>query len=516
MSKRKLLQLVEEKLVDGWDDPRMPTLAGLRRRGYTPEAIRAFCERIGVAKANSVVDVALLEHTVREDLNQQGAARARRAAAAQAGDGELARGAGGDLEAPYWPRDVGKEGSRELPFGRELWIEHDDFAEPPPKGWHRLSPGAEVRLRYAYVVRCTGVVRDAAGEMVEVRCTYDPETRGGAAPAGRKVPGTLHWVSAAHAVDVEARLYDRLFGAEQPDLAGDWRQGLNPDSLQVIAGAKGEPGLATAQPGSRFQFERQGYFYLEPEAAREGRRVFNRIVTLKDTWAKVARRHEDDKARAARQQERRHQAEIAEEVKFMVEERGAIEHPPGPREILSEDLAALRDRGVDLDAARVLIAQPALLAFFDQALAAGAPPRALANWLTNEVQRELEAAGIDLARSALRSAELAELLAMVEDGTLSATAAKALLGDLVRHGGSPRALVAARGLAQVSDECALGEAVARVVDREPANAAAYRGGRSGLLGWFVGQVMNETGGRANPQLVQRLLQERLEGGKGGE
>ena len=510
MSKRRLLELVESELVEGWDDPRMPTLSGLRRRGYTPEAIRAFCDRIGVAKAHSVVDVALLEHTVREDLNTTAprvlcVLRPLKLVVENWPANRVET-----FEAPYWPRDVGKEGSRELPFGRELWIERDDFAEVPPKGWHRLSPGAEVRLRYAYVVRCTGVVKDEAGEVREVRCTYDPETRGGAAPAGRKVPGTLHWVSAAHAAEVEVRLYDRLFRDEQPDLAGDWRQGLNPDSLQVVHRARAEPGLAFSRPAERFQFERQGYFYLEPEAAREGRRAFNRVVTLKDTWARLARRHEDDEASVVREQQRRHREPIAEEVKSIAKKEASI---------VSGEVATLRERGVDLDAARVLAAEPPLRSLFDAALAAapassGVTPRTIANWVTNEVQRELDAAGGRETR--LRGEALAELLVMVEEGTLSATAAKALLADLVRDGGSPRALVAARGLAQVSDETALSEAVARVIDREPANVAAYRGGRSGLLGWFVGRVIKETGGRANPQLVQKLLLERLGLPKAGE
>ena len=506
MSKRKLLELVESGLVQGWDDPRMPTLSGLRRRGYTPEAIRNFCDRIGVAKAHSTVDVALLEHAVREDLNTKAprvlcVLRPLKLVVENWPEGKVEH-----FEAPYWPHDVPREGSRTLPFTGELWIERDDFAEVPQKGWHRLAPGAEVRLRYAYVVRCTGVVKDESGEVVEVRCTYDPATQGGAAPAGRKVPGTLHWVSAAHAVDVEVRLYDRLFRDEQPDAAGDYRQGLNPDSLQVIAGAKAEPGLADAEPGSRFQFERQGYFFLEPgSSSREGAGtlVFNRIVTLKDTWAKLAQRQAPAETGAAKRQPKR----------AAPSEQAASAKPggDGAQPAVPAEAAALQvSHGIAEEAARVLVTQPALRQLFDDAVANGAAARPAANWIANELQRELESAGVGAEAAPFDGRALAELLALVDSDALSATAAKAVLAELVRSGGSPAAIVAARGLAQVSDEAALGDAVGRVVAREAANAVAYRGGRSGLLGWFVGQVMKETGGRANPQLVQRLVREHLD------
>ncbi|HEV8237997.1 MAG TPA: glutamine--tRNA ligase/YqeY domain fusion protein, partial [Thermoanaerobaculia bacterium] len=523
MSKRKLLELVESGLVQGWDDPRMPTLSGLRRRGYTPEAIRNFCDRIGVAKAHSTVDVALLEHAVREDLNTKAprvlcVLRPLKLVVENWPQHQVE-----SFDAPFWPHDVPKEGSRPLPFSRELWIERDDFAEVPPKGWHRLAPGAEVRLRYAYVVRCTGVVKDERGEVVEVRCTYDPATQGGAAPAGRKVPGTLHWVSAAHAVDVEVRLYDRLFRDEQPDAAGDYRQGLNPDSLAVIAGAKAEPGLAAAEPGSRFQFERQGYFYLEPESSQgdgAGKPVFNRIVTLKDPWAKLsANVVAGDKVQA----KVKHAAKLSErlvagdKVEAEVEhaaERKAVDPLGGLSLVQRETVATLLSAGVGVESARALAAAPALQRLFDEAVAAGAPSRPAANWIANELQRELESAGVGAEAAPFDGGALAELLGLVDSGTVSATAAKTVLAELVRTGGSPSAILVERGLAQVSDEAALAGAVGRVLTRESANVAAYRGGRSGLLGWFVGQVMKETGGRANPQLVQRLVRERLDADAG--
>ncbi len=290
MSKRKLLQLVAQGHVHGWDDPRMPTLSGLRRRGFTPEAIRDFCTRIGVAKKENVVEMALLEECVRQDLNR----RAPRAMAVlrplkivleNYPEGQVE-----EMSVVNNPEDP-STGTRQVPFGREIFIERDDFLEDPPKKFFRLAPGREVRLRNAYLVTCTGVVKDAAGEIVELRCTYDPATRGGDAPDGRKVKATLHWVSAAHAHEAEVRLYDRLFTEADPDghLDRDFLEFLNPHSCEVIDRARIEPSLATAPAGSRFQFERTGYFSVDPDS-RPGRQVFNRTVGLKDTWARITAR----------------------------------------------------------------------------------------------------------------------------------------------------------------------------------------------------------------------------------
>jgi glutaminyl-tRNA synthetase len=288
MSKRKLLALVERKLVNGWDDPRMPTLAGFRRRGYTPEAIRDFCARIGIAKKENVIDVALLEHTVREDLNR----RARRALVVIRPLRVVIENHAEDrtetVDAVNNPEDPGA-GTRRIPFSRVLYIERDDFMEAPPKKFFRLSPGAEVRLRYGYILKCERVVKNAAGEIVELRATIDPESLSGAT-AARRVKGTIHWVSAAHAVDAEVRLYDRLFASEDPSDEGrDPLTDLNPTSLEIVRGCKAEPALAQVNPSERFQFERQGYFSVDPDS-RPGAPVFNRTVTLKDTWARIAGR----------------------------------------------------------------------------------------------------------------------------------------------------------------------------------------------------------------------------------
>jgi glutaminyl-tRNA synthetase len=289
MSKRRLLELVKEGFVRGWDDPRMPTLCGLRRRGYTPEAIRNFCARIGVAKVDSVIDIALLEHCLREDLNRRAprvmaVLRPLRLVIENYPEGQVE-----ELDAVNNPEDAGM-GTRKVPFGRELWIEQDDFRLEPPKGYYRLSPGKEVRLRWGYLVTCTGVEKDPnTGRVIAVRSTYDPATRGGNTPDGRKVKGTIHWVSAAHAVPAEVRLYDHLFTKPNPDevAAGqDYKSNLNPASLETLAGCRLEPGLAAAKPGDRFQFERLGYFSVDPDSA-PGSLVFNRTVSLRDTWAKI-------------------------------------------------------------------------------------------------------------------------------------------------------------------------------------------------------------------------------------
>ena len=290
MSKRKLLQLVREKHVDGWDDPRMPTISGLRRRGYTPASIRAFAEEVGVAKFNAIIDVVRLENAIRDELNRtaprvMAVLRPLKVVITNYPDDQTEQ-----LDAVNNPEDPAA-GTRQVPFSRELYVEQDDFMEDPPRKFFRLAPGREVRLRYAYFITCQEVIKDDAGNIVELRCTYDPATRGGDAPDGRKVKATLHWVSARHAIDAEVRLYDRLFTRENPDdgkTGQDFLAFLNPQSLEVIPHAKLEPALRDAAVGARFQFERLGYFCVDARYSQPGKPVFNRVVTLKDSWAKAA------------------------------------------------------------------------------------------------------------------------------------------------------------------------------------------------------------------------------------
>jgi glutaminyl-tRNA synthetase len=291
LSKRKLLRLVNEKLVSGWDDPRMPTIAGMRRRGVTPEALRAFCDTIGVARKPARTELATFEHAIRNDLNMRVprvmcVTRPLKVVIENYPEGQIE-----ELDASYYPHDVPKTGSRKVPFSRELYIERDDFMEDPPKKFYRLALGREVRLRYGYFITCTDVVKDAAGEVVELRCTYDPATRGGDSPDGRKVQGTIHWLSASQAIDCDLRLYDKLFTIPDPDAVEEGRDFLsvlNPESLVVIGGAKIEPSVAGDPLGTRYQFERTGYFVGDPVSESAGGRLtFNRTVTLRDSWAKI-------------------------------------------------------------------------------------------------------------------------------------------------------------------------------------------------------------------------------------
>lgn len=290
LSKRKLLQLVTEKHVSGWDDPRMPTISGLRRRGYTPSSIRNFCDGIGVAKMNSIVELGVLENSIREELNKSAPRAMAVLRPLKLVITNYPARATEDLDAVNNPEDP-SSGTRKVPFGRELYIESDDFREVPPPKFFRLSPGKEVRLRYAYFVKCTDIVKDkSTGAVTQVNCTYDPATRGGDSPDGRKVKATIHWVSAAHAHEAEVRLYDSLFIKRDPDEApegSDFRANLNPNSLEILQSCKMEPSLKDAVPGSRYQFERLGYFYLDPGVPSGAKKVFNRTVSLKDAWAKA-------------------------------------------------------------------------------------------------------------------------------------------------------------------------------------------------------------------------------------
>jgi glutaminyl-tRNA synthetase len=290
MSKRILLRLVNDGIVSGWDDPRMPTVAGMRRRGCTPEGLRAFVEAAGVSRKPQRTELATFEHAIRNDLNMRVprvmcVVNPLKVVIENYPEGQVE-----ELEASYYPHDVPKTGSRSIPFSRELYVERDDFMENPPKKFYRLAPGREVRLRYGYFITCTSVVKNDAGEITELRCTYDPATRGGDSPDGRKVQGTIHWVSAAQSLDCELRVYDKLFSVAEPEVAGegvDFVSLVNPESLVVVRGAKVEPSVGGDAIGTRYQFERTGYFISDPIDSRDGRLVFNRTVTLRDTWAKI-------------------------------------------------------------------------------------------------------------------------------------------------------------------------------------------------------------------------------------
>jgi len=507
MSKRKLLLLVKEGRVSGWDDPRMPTLAGLRRRGVTPEAIRAFSDRIGVAKANSTVDLAALEACVRDDLN----VRAPRAMAVldplRVVIENYPEGRAEAFEVPSWPPDVDKVGARPVPFSRVVYIERDDFMEHPPRKFFRLAPGREVRLRSAYLVTCIEVVKDDRGEVVELRCTYDPASRGGNAPDGRKVKGTLHWVSAADAVDVEVRLYDRLFAVESPGAGGaDFHTDLNPDSLKVVT-AKVEPGLAGADAGSHYQFERRGYFFVDPVDSRPGRPVFNQVVPLKDSWAKIA----EQATRSESPEPVPPEATPPEPATPSRREPSARPDRP-PRDPAEEARFRLyvEDRGISEDAADLIARDPALANLFAEALAAHPNAQGIANWMVNDLMRELKDRSV--ADLPFGGAEIGRLVGLVDSGRISTRIAKDVLAEMLATGADPERVVTERGLEVLDDRAALRDIVDRLLAAHPDKVAAYRAGRTGLLGFFIGQVMRETGGRADPQELKALLGEKLQAG----
>jgi glutaminyl-tRNA synthetase len=514
-SKRKLLLLVKGGHVEGWDDPRMPTIAGLRRRGIRPEALRAFCDLIGVAKADNRVDISLLEYAIRDDLNTAAPRAMAVLEPLKMVITNWPEGVVDTLKASYWPPDHPlahtKGSTRTVPFGRELWIERSDFMESPPRNFHRLSPGQEVRLRNAYIVKCERVVKGPDGTITEVHCTYDADSRSGSgAGASRRVKGTIHWVSAAHSVQAEVRLYDRLFRVPNPDVIEEGQtflDHLNPDSLQVISDAWVEPAVAEAEAGARFQFERNGYFYRDPVAAAEGRMVWNRTITLRDTWAK---------------QEAPGQEASRKEASSSGASRSAA---PAPVASVRDPLSGLDDAGraraarlqtdfdgLSLDDAAVLATSTDLDAYFRDVAASDASAdiiQSATNWLIHEVRPLLPEDGIAAVRDRLTPDRFVAVLALHADDVLSNRLAREVLKEVMDTGAEPEAVVDARGLRQISDTSALKAAVQAVVDAHPDRAEAYRDGKTGLIGFFMGQVMQKTGGKANPQVVKGMLEERL-------
>ena len=453
-----------------------------------------------VAKFNTPVDLAKLEYVIRDDLNHRAprvlcVLRPLRVVLTNYPEGQTE-----ELDAAYWPHDVPNEGSRPLPFARELFIDRDDFMENPPKGFFRLSPGAEVRLRYAYVIRCDEVIRDESGEIVELRCSYDPATRGGNTPDGRQVKGTIQWVSAEYSLPCEVRLYDRLFSVADPEAGdGDFKEHLNPESLVVVQGARIEPGVRDDAPGSRYQFERTGYFCSDLVDSSPEHLVFNRTVTLRDTWGKTA---QPASAPAEKKAAPRKPAGDAKP-----KERTAAPQVARTPEMETARARYESELGLAPVEADLLTRDPGFAELFEGTVGLGAAPKAVANWIVNVLLLELKERGIN--EIAFGPAQLAEVVRMVEDGTISTAAGRTVVAELTRDGGDPAAIVERRGLRQVSDESALLPAVEQVIAANAGKVAEYRGGKTGLIGFFVGQVMRATGGTANAERVRELLERRL-------
>ncbi len=501
LSKRKLLQLVEQNRVNGWDDPRMPTLAGFRRRGVTPDAIRAFISKIGVAKNVSTVDVALLESCIREDLDGRSPRVMTILDPVELVIESFPENEVHALDVPYWPSGseagegvpASRRGSREVPFSRHLLVERDDVVEVAPAGWKRLAPGREVRLRYGYIVTCTRVESEN-GVLKRVFCTHNPATRGGNAPTGKRIEGTIHWVSAAHAISVEVRVYDRLFKTENPgaDVATDWLDELNPLSLEVFH-ASAEPCLATAVVDDRFQFERVGFFSTDPDST-PGALVFNRTVPLKDSWAKTVAKVSPQASLP--------RAPAEPSAKHAVSAQAA--------ELSPEAAALAATYALTADESQTIAHEAVLKALFEAAVRSPtgqAHAKAIAHVLVNDLIGEMRAKRLESV--AFDGSALVELAELKADGTISTKQAKAVLVEMVASGASPRAIVEAHGMKQIANADALAPVVDEVLTANADMVARYKAGNANVLGALVGMVMKQTKGQGNPKMVSDLVHRKL-------
>jgi len=513
MSKRKLLKLVNEGYVSGWDDPRMPTLSGMRRRGITPEAIRAFVERVGVAKTNSRVEIDLFEHTIRDDLNYRSPRVLAVLNPLKVIITNYPEGQVEEIEANYWPRDIDREGSRKIPFSRELFIESDDFSLDPPKGFKRLALGRSVRLRHGHVITCDEVVLDPdTDEIIELRCSYLPDSLG-SRPQGVKVWAAIHWVDAKRSLPAEVRLYDRLFTSPNPDAAEEGKtflDYLNPDSLKVITTARVEPSVAADPMDARYQFERLGYFIQDSEDSRPDALVFNRIISLRDSWAKK-------KARGAAKEKQSDLKPDSKQVSKPVSSSAV-------KESASEARARARAQNPDLQAAYetlqiklgvseydadLITADIQQVRFFHAAVEVYPNGKSLANWFLNQLLGL--AKGRPLNELPITGAAFGSLVKLVDAGVITRNQGKKVLAEMVEQGGDPEAIIAARGMTQIDDADALNIVIQQVIADNPDKVAIYRAGKTGLLGFFMGQVMRATRGKANPQVVRKLLEQALAG-----
>ncbi|WP_321778805.1 glutamine--tRNA ligase/YqeY domain fusion protein [Sulfurimonas sp.] len=483
MSKRKLLELVKGGQVSGWDDPRLPTIAGYRRRGYTPESILNFCNQIGIAKANSMVDVAQLEFCIRDDLNKK-VPRVMCVLDPLKVTIENYEGSE-EIEAPYYPHDVPKEGTRAIPFSREIYIERDDFNENPPKDYFRLTPTQSVRLRHGFIISCKEVIKDDNGNIIEIKVEYYPDSKSGSDTSGIKVKSAIQWVDAKTSKTVEVRLYDRLYSCEAPEGIED----LNPDSLQVIKNALVEPAVIIEKPDERFQFERQGYFYADPIDYTDEKPVFNKIVSLKDSWAKKTKVTKP----ASKPQDKKVQV-VGEEVAMSEEQK-----------ILFDKYT--NELGLNSEVSNILARDEELSSYYEITLSILNSPISLANIVTNEVARELKE--ILTYQLMFSPKQIADLVKMIDDGIISNKIAKQVFEEMVESGKNPSVIVEDKGLVQISDPSKILPIIDEVIKNNPENVAKFKAGNTKLLGFFVGQVLKSTGGKANPKIVNELVAQKL-------
>jgi len=483
MSKRKLLELVTSGQVNGWDDPRLPTIAGYKRRGYTPESILNFCDQIGIAKSNSMVNVAQLEFCIRDDLNTK-VPRVMCVLNPLKITIENYEGSE-EIDASYYPHDVPKEGNRKLPFSKEIYINREDFNENPPKDYFRLSPSQPVRLKHAYIITFKEVIKDANGNIVEIKAQYHPDSKSGTDTSGIKVKSAIQWVDAKKNKKVEVRVYDRLFKDEAPEGLED----VNPNSLKVIKNALIEPAVINEKPDVRFQFEREGYFYTDSIDYSDENPVFNKIVGLKDSWAKKNN---------STKRETKHQTKKVQ-----------IDGEVTP---MSEDEQLLFDKYIsefklNNEVANTLARDKFLSSFYEEVLDILNSPIAIANIVTNEVARVIKENQSTEIKFSAR--QIAQLLKMIEDGTISNKIAKQVFEKMSQTGDDPKKIVEESGLIQISDLSIIIPIIDEIIAKNPDNVEKFKAGNNKLLGFFVGQVLKATGGKANPKVVNELVEQKL-------
>ena len=486
MSKRKLLELVETNKVSGWDDPRMPTIAGYKRRGYTKESILNFCDQIGIAKSNSMVDVAQLEFCIKDDLNTK---VPRVLCVLDPLKVTITNYEGSEnIDAPYYPHDVPKDGERKIPFSNELYIERDDFCENPPKGYFRLTPTQPVRLRHGFIITCKEVIKDENGNITEIKAEYHPNSKSGSDTSGIKVKSAIQWVSAKEAKEVEVRVYDRLYANEAPEGIED----LNPNSLQVITNALIEPAVIIDKPDVRFQFERQGYFYADPIDYTDKRPVFNKIVGLKDSWGKKTAEKPKAKVESSKQTNK---VQIKGEVEPMNNEQQSLFNKYTNEFKLNKEIA------------NILARDEYLSKFYAEALMVLDSPIGIANIITNDVSRVIKET--QTTELKFKARQISELVKMIENETISSKIAKQVFEEMTKSGDDPQKIVEDQGLVQISDSAVISPIIDEIIAKNPDNVAKFKAGNTKLLGFFVGQVLKATGGKANPQVVNKLVSDAL-------